>query len=155
MKIASFALAAAMLVGTAAQAYPYYHGGGYYHRGWHHHDDVAVGVACAPEVLEGNVAATDRTLKTIAAQPDFAQAAQFKAEVARIAAIQAPDQRAAEYFKLVGVDGSDKNAVANFIGARDVNPQTLVELQRSTGLTDAQANKVASELQVALRGNLQ
>lgn len=163
MKIATLAIVGALLAGTAAQAYPYYgrHGGYYgrYDRGWHNRHyrdgDIAIGVACAPEVLQGNVAATDRTLATLAAQPEFAQATQFKSEIKRIAAIQKPDVRAAAYFDLIGIDSSKKEDVANFIGAREVNSQTIVELERTTGLTDAQASKVASTLQQTLRGNLQ
>ena len=169
MKIATFALSAVLLAGTVAQAYPYGRGGygrggydrggydrGYGRGGWHRHDDsVAVGVACAPEVLQGNVAATDRTLATLAASPEFATATEFKAQIQRIAALKAADQRASEYFKLIGVDASNKEAVVEFIGARDVNSAQVVELQRSTQLSDAQANKVATTLQTALRGNLQ
>jgi hypothetical protein len=158
MKIVTLAITAVLFAGPVAQAYPYQdgYGRGHYGRGgWHHHDGVAVGVACAPEVLEGNVAATDRTLATLSASPDFATATTFKAQVQRIAAIKAPDQRASEYFKLIGVDASNKEAVVEFMGARDVSSAQVVELQRSTQLSDAQANKVASTLQTALRGNLQ
>lgn len=161
MKIATLAVSAVLFAGTVAQAYPYdrYHDG-YGRGGWdrHYNDDndgIAVGVACAPEVLQGNVAATDRTLAALVASPDFAAATAFKAQVQRIAAIKAPDARAAEYFKLIGVDASNKDAVVEFIGARDVNSAQVVELQRSTQLSDVQANKVASTLQTALRGSLQ
>jgi len=168
MKIASFVIAAAMLAGSVAQAYPYgRHGGwdnGYdrwhhddYGR-WHHHrhggDEVSVGVACAPEVLKGNVAATDRVLATLAHSPEFASATTFKSAVKEIAAVPAADQRAADYFALIGVDSSNKDQVVEFIGARQVESKYVTELQRQTGLNDAQAMKVATEVQNALRGDL-
>lgn len=165
MKIATFAVAALMMAGSVAQAQ--YYGPGYgrghggYHRGdrWggHRHggSDVAVGVACAPEVLEGNVAAADRTLATLAKSSDFAAATNFKAAVTEISAVKAANERAADYFALVGVDVANKDQVVEFIGARSVESKYVVELQRQTGLNDAQATKVATELQNTLRGNLQ
>jgi hypothetical protein len=158
MKIALFVIAAAMVAGSA-QAYPG-HGRGHWHRDrWGHHhrhgSDVAVGVACAPEVLQGNVAATDRTLATLANSPEFATAATFKDAVKEISAVQAADDRAADYFALIGVDVTNKDQVVEFIGARQLDSKYVVELQRQTGLNDAQATKVATELQSTLRGNLQ
>ena len=163
MKIAPLALAAVMLAGTVAQAQYYRPGygrhGGYrdgYRDGRHHRggDSVAVGIACAPEVLQGNVAATDRILTTLASSSDFKGATQFQTEVKRIAALPKADERAAEYFNLIGVDASNKDAVVEFVGARDVKQSQVVELVRATGLTDAQANKVAASLQTSLRGDL-
>ena len=162
MKIASVAVAAVLLASTVAQAQ--YYGPGYgrpgygrYHRGdrWGNHrhggSDVAVGVTCAPEVLEGNVAAADRTLAT---SPSFASATNFRAAVKEISNVKAANERAADYFALIGVDVANKDQVVEFIGARGVDSKAIVELQRQTGLNDAQATQVATELQNALRGNL-
>ncbi len=163
MKIATLAVSAILLASTVAQAQ--YYGPGYgrgrWHRGdrWGHHrhgrSDVAVGVACAPEVLQGNVSAADRTLATLAKSSEFASAKTFQEAVKEIGAVPAANERAADYFALVGVDVTNKDAVVEFIGARSVESKYVVELQRQTGLNDAQATKVASELQNTLRGNLQ
>ncbi len=183
MKIVTLALAATMMIGSIAQAQwdggygsTYPRNGGYSHydrygrdcgyygcgdawdrgqrRGGNGDGTVVIGASCAPEVLEGNVAATDRTLATLAASSQFASATTFKATVKRIAAVRSPDQRAAQYFKLIGVDASNKDQVVEFIGARDVKSSQVAELERATGLSSAQADKVASSLQTALRGQL-
>lgn len=169
MKIATIAIASALTLGSVAQAQwygdGYDHGGygtgrcGYYgcDQGYGRSggNGVAVGVACAPEVLEGNVAATDRTLATLAATPEFASATAFKAQLKKISAVKAPEARAAAYFKLIGVDSSNKDQVVEFVGAREVKASQLAELERATQLSGHQADQVASSLQKALRGNLQ
>lgn len=163
MKLAILALIGLMTVGTVAEAQwgggyrrPGYGRGGYdRHRGGYGRDRVIVGASCAPEVLEGNVAATDRTLATLASSPEFTSATTFKTTVKEIAAIKSADQRAAAYFDLIGVDASNKDQVVEFIGARDVKGSQVAELEKSAGLSAAQAETVALKLQTALRGGLQ
>lgn len=110
--------------------------------------------SCAPEVVEGNVAATERTLKTVVATPQFANAAAFKSTLQSIAKLKSQNAKVAKYFALIGVDGSNNEAVVNFVGARDIKPEWITNLQRSTQLNDQQADIVARRLQTALRGNL-
>lgn len=110
-------------------------------------------ISCAPEVVQGNVAATDRVLSNLAASPEFASASQFKSVVASIAR-EKTAVKVDRYFALIGVDARDSKAVADFIGARDVRGAWLTSLERSTGVSDAQAETVARELQSALRGSL-
>lgn len=112
-------------------------------------------LTCAPEVVEGNVAATERTLRQLASSQDFAQATAFRSAVAQIGAIKSPTAKVAKYFSLIGIDSRDSRAVADFVGARDVRAQWLSSLERTTALSSAQADTVARSLQTALRGSLQ
>ncbi len=110
-------------------------------------------ISCAPEVVKGNVAATDRVLAKLASSKEFASAAQFKSVVASIAS-EKTSMKVDRYFALIGVDSRDSSAVAEFIGARDVRGAWLTSLEKSTGVSGQQAETVARELQTALRGSL-
>ena len=163
-KLVLLSVAALTLGGMTAQAMDRVYVGarsGYYHRGyngcrWHRcGGGTSVGVACAPEVVEGNIAATDRTLKTVIAEPAFANATEFKTEVNRIAAIPNTNDKLGEYFGMIGIDSNNKDAVAEFVGARDVNGRWTDALQHNVGLNADQASTVAAQLQTALRGGLQ
>ena len=111
-------------------------------------------VSCAPEVVDGNVNATERTLNEVVATPQFASATAFRAEIQSIAKLKNQNAKVTKYFALIGIDGSSNEAVANFIGARNINPEWITNLQRATQLNDQQADVVARRLQIALRGNL-
>lgn len=111
-------------------------------------------VVCAPKDLQSNVVATDKTLKTLATSKDFASAARFQKTVAAIGAMKNPAARADAYMKLAGIDSKDSKAVFAFVGAREARGTWVVELQRTTGLTESQAVKTAESLQGALRGGL-
>jgi hypothetical protein len=111
-------------------------------------------ISCAPEVVKGNIAATDRVLSTLSTSQEFASATQFKTVVAQIAQDKT-SAKVTRYFALIGVDARDSKAVADFIGARDVRGAWLSSLEHSTGVTGTQAETVARELQKALRGSLQ
>jgi hypothetical protein len=140
--------------GGVWETYPVYTHCGW--DGWYCHDEYVGGaVACAPETVEGNVAATERTLNTLAASTDFATAKTFKSELAQVSALKDAGEKAQAYLQLAGIDSNDKAAVANFIGSRDAKGAWITDLQRNADLTSAQAETVASKLQTALRGNLQ
>jgi|GEM_PF-2930814 hypothetical protein len=111
-------------------------------------------IACAPEVIQGNVAATQRTLTTLAASREFANASKFKSIVSNLASIHDDQVRIARYFALIGIDSKDSAAVADFAGSREVRAQWLSSLEKSAQLTSAQSDVVASKLQSALRGDL-
>jgi hypothetical protein len=112
-------------------------------------------VACAPEVVEGNIAATQRVLSTLATSPEFKTASRFKSTTNAIAAERSADIKLTRYFALIGIDSRDSAAVADFIGARDVRSAWVSSLESTTGLSPAQADTVARQLQTALRGSLQ
>ncbi len=180
-----FAFAVLTVAATTAQAqfYPgggYYNdhggswGGGGYNDGWHRgpiygggsgyypgcefgcSDTYAGGtIACAPKTFEGNVAATDRVLKSVLATSDFASASQFKAQVAKISAMNDAGAKATAYLKIAGINSNDSKAVVAFVGARDAKGAWITDLQRNADLTSTQAETVASKLQNALRGSLQ
>lgn len=112
-------------------------------------------IACSPKQVSGNVATTERTLKSLASSHDFASASQFKSQIARISALSNANQKAAEYFRLAGIDTNNSQAVVDFVGAREAKGSWIVELQRNSNLSERQAEKVAMSLQGALRGGLQ
>jgi hypothetical protein len=111
-------------------------------------------ISCAPEVVAGNVAATDRVLASLAASPSFQSATKFRGVVSTLAR-EKTAVKVDRYFALIGVDARDSAAVAEFVGARDVRGSWLTSLEKSTGVSGAQAETVARELQKALRGSLQ
>jgi hypothetical protein len=115
---------------------------------------VGGGVACAPEMVEGNVTATAKTLNALVATPAFANAKTFKSELAQVAALKDAGEQAQAYLQLAGIDSGDKAAVAAFIGSRDAKGAWITDLQRNADLSNAQAEAVATSLQTALRGNL-
>lgn len=134
------------------------YGGGYYDRcdfGYCGGDYVSGSVACSPEVVQGNVAATDRVMASIVASPAFATAKTFKSEIAQVAKIKDQAERADAYMQLAGIDSKNKAAVAAFVGSRDAKGAWVTDLQRNADLTSAQAEAVSLQLQTALRGNLQ
>ena len=111
--------------------------------------------SCAPEVVQGNVAATERTLTAVSATPAFASAVEFKSLIGSIAATKNQQAKVAKYFAMIGVDASKSADVADFVGAREIRAQWLSSLERSGHLTSSQADTVARQLQAALRGSLQ
>lgn len=120
-------------------------------------NDTYIGgtIACAPATFEGNVSATDKVLKSLAASQDFASATEFKSQVAKISAMNDAAAKANAYMKLAGIDSSNNDAIVAFVGARDAKGTWVTDLQRNANLSNAQAELVASKLQSALRGNLQ
>jgi hypothetical protein len=133
--------------------YPYPSG---YGCGFYGCSDVvyAGSVDCAPEVVEGNVKATDRTLKTLASSSAFADAKTFKKEVARISSMKNNSDKTNNYLALIGIHPEDSAAIVEFIGARDIKGAWLVDLQRNSGLSADQAEQAAKAVQSALRGGL-
>lgn len=111
-------------------------------------------VNCAPEIVEGNTKATERTLATLVKSSTFAEAKTFKAEVARIAAIKDNSDKTNNYLALVGIDPENSEAVVEFIGSRDAKGAWLNDLEKNSGLSSAQAEEVAKAIQTALRGGL-
>lgn len=112
-------------------------------------------VKCAPEVVDGNVKATDRTLNALAASSQFAAAKTFRAQVSKISKMKQSADKADQYLALVGIDASNSEAVVDFIGAREVKAQWLSSLEKNSGLSSQQAEVVATKLQTVLRGGLQ
>lgn len=112
---------------------------------------VQMAIACAPEVAEGNVRATERTLGEIARRPDFLNATTFRARVAEARALRTPAEKISAYLRFADVREED---VAEFMGAREPRPSDILHAQRSLGLSDRQASVVVAELQAALRGSL-
>ncbi len=112
-------------------------------------------VYCAPETVNSNVKATDKTLKALSSSSTFSSAKKFNATVAKIAAWKNPNQKAAAYLDMVGIDAGNAKAVVEFLGAREARGSWLVELQKTSDLTEKQAEQVASAMQATLRGGLQ
>ena len=112
-------------------------------------------VACAPKTFEGNVASTDRVLKSLIASKDFSSATQFKTQVSKISAMKDPAKKATAYLKIAGINSNDTKAIVAFVGARNAKGAWITDLQRNANLTSSQAEVVASKLQGALRGGLQ
>lgn len=111
-------------------------------------------VNCAPEVVEGNTKATERTLNSLVKSADFADAKTFKAELARIAAMKNTADKTNNYLAMVGVNPEDSAAVVEFIGARDAKGAWLNDLEKNSGLSAQQSEQVAKAVQSALRGGL-
>ncbi|MBY0472471.1 hypothetical protein K2X30_15000 [bacterium] len=108
---------------------------------------------CSPEVVEGNVAATDRVLSDLASQPEFASASFFKSEIARMQALPV-EQRVHQYFQFAGINPNNVEEIAQFVGMRIAAPKYVNALKANAGLADAQADRVVTDLSRALRGQL-
>ncbi|RYZ82303.1 MAG: hypothetical protein EOP06_21925 [Proteobacteria bacterium] len=111
-------------------------------------------INCAPEVIEGNVNATSRTLSSLLQTDDFNSASLFRKQVAQISNETVIGKKAQLFLALVGVDAQDSEAVVEFVGARDVKASWLMSLERNSDLTRSQATIVAAKLQTELRGSL-
>lgn len=109
---------------------------------------------CAPEVVEGNLKATDRVLTELSQTPDFANAKKFKSEVVRIQKLS-PDDRVNEYLKEAGINPQSEDEIVRFIGERGPQEKNVAALKAHMGLSDQQAQVVIQRLTQALAGNEQ
>lgn len=113
----------------------------------------AMVASCAPEVVDGNVNATEKVLMKLIAEPGFGGEEQFKKEVNRIAKIRDVKTKVSEYFKMVDVNTSED--IAHFAGARDEDYSKYADsLADNTGLSQDNAMKVVDSLIVSLKGSL-
>lgn len=135
----------ALISGNAAQAGCNAYGCGVYngYYSW----------GCAPEVEKSNLDRTEAALNAMSAT-SLAGADQFKAKVAEIAALP-QKERVGAYLALAGVDASNNEAVAKFIGAREASATNVKAIAANTGISDAQAAEVLKGISAALAGELQ
>lgn len=119
----------------------------------HHHSHHQVHMNCAPEVVSGNLAATERVLSDLIARPEFASEEKFKSEVVRIAKINDDKRKVSEFFKMVDVSTSED--IAHFIGAREEEYSKYTDsLIDNTDLSKDNAERVVESLVTSLKGNL-
>jgi hypothetical protein len=111
--------------------------------------------SCAPEIIQGNVAATDRILKDLSNSKNFANAGRFRAVVAQISKQKDARVRMSAYLALADVNAANPTEVAHFVGERSVPEAQLAALARSTNLDRTQAAVVIESLDRGLRGSLQ
>lgn len=109
--------------------------------------------SCAPEVVEGNISATDRVLLELSASEDFQDAQTFQALVSSIVATEDTQEKMGQYFTLVDV--KDATEIAYFLGARDNELAKYAQaLEAKADLSSEQSDKVVRELAKTLRGSL-
>lgn len=108
---------------------------------------------CAPEVVDGNLSATERALVEIAQKEDFANAEQFQNIVDQIVKTHDIKEKMGLYFSLVDV--KDTTEIVHFIGARDHELEAYAQiLEQKAELTSEQANLVVNTLVSTLKGGL-
>lgn len=113
----------------------------------------ALASTCAPEVVDGNVTATERTLAEISQSEAFADADKFNAFVKAIESEKNTEKKINSYFSLVGVETTED--MAYFVGARDSELGEYANvLATKTDLSAEQASVVVQKLSSSLRGNL-
>lgn len=105
-------------------------------------------MSCAPEVISGNLSATDNVLSKLATD-ELSQAKMFKTLVANATALTAEDRMAA-YLNLLSIQ-DDAELVA-FISARGVNQKYVDSLKEKAGLDNDQAQLVIEKLSQSLLG---
>jgi len=110
------------------------------------------GSACAPEVANGNLAATERVLREVSARPEFQDAAALKQNIEKIASLESNQAKFEAYMELVSVDSSKVDDVVNFVGARDLNPYAA-SVEQKLDLSKTQSQIVVDTLVTALKGN--
>lgn len=109
--------------------------------------------SCAPEVVDGNVSATDRALNEIVTSKDFEEAQKFQEIVGQINDTQDTRKKMGLYFSLVDV--KDSNEIAHFIGARESDlRQYAQKLELNAELSAEQADIVVKKLVQTLKGGL-
>lgn len=113
----------------------------------------AIATTCAPEVVDGNITATERTLAKISESEQFADADKFNAFVKAIESEKDSQKKINAYFSLVGVETTED--MAYFVGARESELGEYADvLATKTELSAEQANVVVKELSSSLRGGL-
>jgi len=121
-----------------------------------HYDDFATGIiitSCAPEVVIGNVSATDNVLINLANSKEFTDATKFKTEVNNIVTTEDLEVKMAKYFQMVDVKTSED--IAYFVGAREEEYQKYESIiTENLDLNSQQAEIVVKSLVTTLKGNL-
>jgi len=113
----------------------------------------ALATTCAPEVVNGNVTATENTLAALSTSPEFAQADKFNSLVKTIESEKDVQKKVNAYFSLVGVETTED--MAYFVGARDSELTDYADtLAKNAELSAEQANIVVEKLSSSLRGGL-
>lgn len=108
---------------------------------------------CAPEVVNGNMTATERALNELAASEGFADAEKFQGIVAQVNETQDAETKMGLYFTLVDV--KDPTEIVQFIGARDEELKAYAQvLERNAELSSEQADLVVQKLVTTLKGGL-
>lgn len=112
-----------------------------------------IGAACAPEVQQGNIQATDRILKDLS-NGDLKNETTFRAVVSQISKLQ-PQERMSAYLKLAGVNSD--NEIAEFVGSRDqsISPKYVQTLSNNTKLSSEQSQMVLQKISAGLLGGRQ
>lgn len=111
-------------------------------------------ISCAPEVLQGNLAAIDRTLSELLKSERFLDAKEFRNTVSQITRMKDQRQKLQAYYQLVGIDPKDNSEVISFLGQRESNENQIRALEKNARITREQAAQVSERLRKALSGNL-
>lgn len=108
---------------------------------------------CAPEVVDGNLSATERALVELSLTEDFAEAHAFNEIVETIVKTHDAQEKMGLYFSLV--DLKDATEIVQFIGARDNELGAYAQvLEQNAELSSEQAMQVVETLAQTLRGGL-
>jgi hypothetical protein len=108
---------------------------------------------CAPEVVNGNLSATERALNELAMSENFAQAEKFQGIIAQINETEDTETKMGLYFTLVDV--KDPTEIVQFIGARDEDLKAYAQvLEKNAELSSEQADLVVQKLVSTLKGGL-
>lgn len=108
---------------------------------------------CAPEIVEGNLSATERALVEIANTEDFIEAEKFQDIVDQIIKTHDAKEKMGLYLTLVDVE--DATEIAHFIGARESELSKYVQvLEARADLSSEQAQLVVEKMISTLKGGL-
>lgn len=109
---------------------------------------IGTSVACAPEVIHGNMSATERALTELSNGP-LSSALKFKAKVEEARTLQ-ESERMDVYLKLVGVQNDAD--VVEFITEREVSSKYIESLKVNADLNEEQARLVINKISASLLG---
>jgi hypothetical protein len=108
---------------------------------------------CAPEIVEGNLSATERALVEIANTEAFEQAEKFQDIVDQIITTHDAKEKMGLYLTLVDVN--DATEIAHFIGARENELSNYTQaLEARADLSSEQAQLVVEKMITTLKGGL-
>ena len=117
---------------------------------WNRLDRANGILECAPEVKQGNIAATDKALKDLA-ENELNDSGKFKQIISDAVSLSV-DARMSAYLKLVGV--ADDKELVEFIGAREINQKYINSLSTNADLSEAQSRLVIERLSASLLGKI-
>lgn len=131
---------------------PPHHGSHHHHD---HHDVDYYDFSCAPEVVEGNLKATERVLKEASESEAFANEVKFQKQLEELSNPELETQAKINIlFKDLGISPENYEEIYAFVGAREVPIKAVDALRENLEMSKENAELLAGKVQKALLGSM-